>query len=63
LKIQGVKIVKSVVTEKEHNPLGITMIDLKLNVFGPIEDEVYATHPMLVKNIRRGNTILRIDTP
>ena len=41
----------------------IHLIDLKLNVFGPIEDEVYALFPLLIKNIRRGNTILRLDNP
>jgi hypothetical protein len=41
----------------------VHLVDLKLNVFGPIEDEVYSTIPILVKNIRRGNTILRIDGP
>jgi hypothetical protein len=63
LKIKDVKVVKNVTTDSKDNPLGITMIDLKLNVFGPVEDEVYATHPVLVKNIRRGNTILRLNTP
>ena len=37
------------------------MIDLKLQVSGPIEDSVYAMFPLLIKNIRRGNTILKID--
>jgi hypothetical protein len=38
------------------------MIDLKLNVGGgPDEDGLYATLPILVKNIRRGNTILAIN--
>lgn len=40
----------------------IHMIDLKLNVMGgPIEDETYALFPLLIKNIRRGNTVLRLD--
>jgi hypothetical protein len=39
----------------------VTLVDLKLNVFGPIEDDLYGAIPQLVKNIRRGNTILRID--
>lgn len=37
----------------------IEMIDLKLNVFGPIEDQVYSAFPVLIKNIRRGNTVIR----
>ena len=37
----------------------IELIDLKLNVYGPIEDQVYAAFPVLIKNIRRGNTVLR----
>ena len=39
----------------------LTIIDLKLNVVGPFEDEVYASFPGIIKNIRRGNTVLRID--
>lgn len=35
------------------------MIDLKINSFGPIEDTVYAAFPSLIKNVRRGNTILK----
>jgi len=41
----------------------IHLIDLKLNVQGPAEDKFYAMNPLLIKNIRRGNTILRIDNP
>ena len=37
------------------------LIDLKLNVQGPVEDNVYALFPLLIKNIRRGNTVLKID--
>lgn len=37
----------------------IEMIDLKLNVVGPKEDQFYSAYPILTKNIRRGNTILR----
>ena len=39
----------------------ICIVDLKLNVYGPKEDEVYSSLPLLVKNIRRGNTILSFD--
>lgn len=59
LKVNETSIVKAVV-----NPSAlpsIHMIDLKLNVVGPVEDEVYALFPLLIKNIRRGNTVLRVD--
>jgi len=36
------------------------LVDLKLNVQGPAEDELYALFPMLVKNVRRGNTLLEL---
>ena len=39
------------------------MSDLKLNVHGPVEDEIYATFPLLIKSIRRGNTVLTMDGP
>ena len=38
----------------------ITIIDLKLEVSGPKEDEYYSTFPSLVKNVRRGNTFLKL---
>ena len=37
----------------------INLIDLKINTFGPFEDQVYAAFPALIKNIRRGNTVLK----
>lgn len=37
----------------------IELIDLKLNCFGPIEDQIYAVFPVLIKNIRRGNTVIK----
>lgn len=37
----------------------VSIIDLKINVFGPFEDSVYAAFPVLIKNIRRGNTVLK----
>lgn len=37
----------------------IELIDVKLDVFGPQEDLFYSTFPSLVKNVRRGNTILK----
>ena len=59
LKVEDTAIVKGV--NNESALADISMIDLKLNVVGPIEDEVYAMFPLLIKNIRRGNTVLRID--
>lgn len=61
-RINNVQIVKSVVTKSPALP-HIEMIDLKLNVFGPVEDQVYSAFPVLIKNIRRGNTVLRFSGP
>ena len=61
LKVNGNQIVKSV--GKPSAIEGVHMIDLKLNVQGPVEDEVYAHFPLLIKNIRRGNTVLRMIAP
>ena len=41
----------------------ISVTDLKLDVFGPKEDMFYSTFPVLVKNIRRGNTIITKTDP
>ena len=38
----------------------IIIKDLGLKARGPIEDELYAINTFLVKNIRRGNTIIEI---
>ena len=59
LKINGVSVVKSVCNPSALKD--VNLIDLKLNVHGPIEDNVYALFPLLIKNIRRGNTVLRIE--
>ena len=59
LKVDETAIVKAVANESALQ--NIHLVDLKLNVQGPAEDEVYAMYPILIKNIRRGNTILRID--
>ena len=58
-KVEGVAIIKAVSNESALRD--IHLVDLKLNVAGPAEDEVYAMFPLLIKNIRRGNTVLRID--
>ena len=60
MKVDGVDIVKANTNVSAAMP-HVTLVDLKLNVFGPIEDDLYGAIPQLVKNIRRGNTILRID--
>ena len=60
LKVDESPIVKAVTNKSAMG--NIHLIDLKLNVQGPIEDDVYAMYPLLIKNIRRGNTILRIDS-
>ena len=60
LKVDESPIVKAVTSPSAIG--NIHLIDLKLNVQGPIEDDVYAMYPLLIKNIRRGNTILRIDS-
>lgn len=58
LKIDDCSIVKSVENASQAIN-GLTICDLKLNVYGPGEDEVYAFFPNLVKNVRRGNTVLK----
>lgn len=59
LQFDGHKIVKDVCTECPWNK-NIEIIDLKLDVFGPREDDYYSALPILTKNIRRGNTILKV---
>jgi len=60
VKANGVNIVKAVSTPSA--PIkGLTIIDLKLNVMGPFEDEVYSSFPFVIKNIRRGNTVLKLE--
>ena len=59
LEFEGFRIVKDVCnsTPWNHN---IEVIDLKLDVFGPREDDYYAASTSLVKNIRRGNSIIKV---
>ena len=61
LKVGETLVVKAVCNESAIRD--IHLVDLKLNVQGPAEDEVYAVFPLLIKNIRRGNTVLRLDNP
>ena len=51
------------IVHSNKNPVpfdnSIELIDLKLDVMGPKEDEYYGALPYLVKNIRRGNTLIK----
>jgi hypothetical protein len=58
LSVNGANMVRQVQTTSPALP-HIQMIDLKLNCFGPIEDQIYAAFPVLIKNIRRGNTVIK----
>ena len=49
---------KSVETTCKYDK-SIQMLDLKLDVFGVFEDDWYSNLPILVKNVRRGNTIIK----
>mmetsp|Transcript_18972 Transcript_18972/g.32412 ORF Transcript_18972/g.32412 Transcript_18972/m.32412 type:complete len:195 (+) Transcript_18972:68-652(+) len=60
LDFLGFNIVKQNQMECPVDP-SIQLIDLKLNVFGPQEDDFYAVEPKLIKNVRRGNTVLVKD--
>ena len=60
LKVGGVQLVKSVTTVVK--PIkDLTIIDVRVNCMGPFEDEIYASFPFIIKNIRRGNTVLKIE--
>jgi len=57
-QIDGVKVVKAVENKSNAYP-EINLIDLKINTQGPFEDSVFSAFPILIKNIRRGNTVLK----
>lgn len=60
LKVGEVKFVKSVMTLAK--PIkDLTIIDIRLNCYGTFEDEIYASFPFIIKNVRRGNTVLKIE--
>lgn len=40
----------------------ISCIDLSLNARATEEDRTYKTHPSIMKNLRRGNTLLKSNT-
>ena len=64
-KLTSIKVGNNfAVVKAVNNPSALArvdIIDLKLNVHGPVEDSGYALFPLLIKNIRRGNTILKIN--
>lgn len=39
----------------------IEIRDIQLDVRGPHEDQTYALDPFIIKNIRRGNTVIQIN--
>ena len=59
LDFQGFKMVKEVSDQCAFDE-SITVIDVKLDVYGPKEDLFYSTFPFLIKNVRRGNTIIKV---
>ena len=61
LDFQGLQMVKDVTKPCAFNKK-IKVIDVKLDVFGPKEDLYYSTFPHLIKNVRRGNTIIKITS-
>lgn len=59
LEFEGHSLVRDVKNDCPFDG-NIQIIDLKLDVYGPKEDFFYSTFPLLVRNVRRGNTILRV---
>ena len=60
LPFAGLSVVKAVSSEVPYDS-SLRLVDLKLDVFGPKEDLYYGALPYLVKNIRRGNTLIVKD--
>ena len=60
LPFSNICVVKSVRKPVPYDP-SLELIDLKLDVMGPKEDKYYGALPYLVKNIRRGNTLIRMQ--
>lgn len=58
LELEDVQIVKQVESKSPALP-ECQLIDLKTQASGPFEDQVYTAFPVLIKNIRRGNTIIK----
>ena len=59
IEFKGHKLVKEIKRRCPYDK-DIDVIDLKLEVSGPKEDLYFSTFPRLVKNIRRGNTFLKV---
>lgn len=57
MKLKGYNIVNSVYKQCPYMPNAF-IIDIKLDVFGPSEDYYYTTLPFILKNIRRGITLV-----
>ena len=57
LPFAGIGVVNAVEADVPYDSK-LQLIDLKLDVFGPTEDKYYGALPYLVKNIRRGNTLI-----
>ena len=57
---------ESCINQKERECMidegNIKIIDFQLDARGPMEDQFYGLDPLLVKNVRRGNTILEVKT-
>mmetsp|Transcript_25955 Transcript_25955/g.39768 ORF Transcript_25955/g.39768 Transcript_25955/m.39768 type:complete len:133 (+) Transcript_25955:249-647(+) len=58
MDFKGFSLIHSVSVDCPVDP-DIQVADLKLDVYGPKEDLYYSTFPSLIKNVRRGNTVLR----
>lgn len=54
---KGVKFVEN----KSEVVKGLTVLDVSLSAKGPIEDRIYSDFPFYRENIRRGNTLGRLD--
>lgn len=56
---------ENILVKEKSNEAGIdssiVMKDLQVNARGPREDEAYTINPFILKNIRRGNTIIGIQ--
>ena len=50
-------VIKAVENNSPAYP-DMKIIDLEINASGSFEDSVFTAFPILVKNIRRGNTII-----
>ena len=59
LKLEDVTILKKVTAACPWHKMYQT-IDMKLDMNGVMEDQFYSRVPQLIKNVRRGNTILEI---